>query len=121
MKEQSKASRMCGRYTYVDPDRVAEAMVRDFGVVIESEVPRYNVAPSQIVPIIHADESGKLLAEKMRWGFIPFWDKSEKPKIAPINARSEEAFGNLGVCVSSLYESSPPVAALHRRPQPVER
>jgi hypothetical protein len=28
----------------------------------------------------------------MRWGLVPFWDKSEKPKIAPINARSEDAF-----------------------------
>ena len=84
---------MCGRYTYVDPYRVAEAMRRDFGVVIESEVPRYNVAPSQLVPIIHAAASGTLVAERMRWGLVPFWDQSEKPKIAPINARSEEAFG----------------------------
>jgi putative SOS response-associated peptidase YedK len=27
----------------------------------------------------------------MRWGLVPFWDKSEQPKFAPINARSEEA------------------------------
>jgi putative SOS response-associated peptidase YedK len=29
----------------------------------------------------------------MRWGLVPFWDKSEKPKFAPINARSEEIIG----------------------------
>ena len=27
----------------------------------------------------------------MRWGLIPYWEKSDKPKIAPINAKSEEA------------------------------
>jgi putative SOS response-associated peptidase YedK len=83
---------MCGRYTMVDPYKVREAMLRDFGVVIPSELPRYNVAPSQLVPIIRSDDSGGLAAENMRWGLIPFWDKSEKPKIAPINARSEDAF-----------------------------
>jgi putative SOS response-associated peptidase YedK len=68
-------------------------MLRDLGVVITSELPRYNVAPGQNVPIIRAEESGKLAAEEMRWGLIPFWDPSATPRIAPINARSEEAFG----------------------------
>jgi putative SOS response-associated peptidase YedK len=84
---------MCGRYTYTDPARVAEAMLRDLGVEMTSEIPRYNVAPGQVVPIIRAAESGKLVAEPMRWGLIPWWDEAEKPRIAPINARSEEAFG----------------------------
>jgi putative SOS response-associated peptidase YedK len=83
---------MCGRYALVDPARVAEAMLRDFGVVIPSELPRYNVGPTQLVPIIRSDETGRLVSEQMKWGLVPFWDKSEKPKIAPINARSEEAF-----------------------------
>ena len=29
----------------------------------------------------------------MRWGLVPAWDHSEKPKFAPINARSEEVLG----------------------------
>ena len=84
---------MCGRYTLTDPNAVAEAMLREFGVVILSELPRYNVAPSQLVPIIRSEASGQLAATPMRWGLVPFWDKSAKPKIAPINARSEEAIG----------------------------
>jgi putative SOS response-associated peptidase YedK len=36
------------------------------------------------------DEAGKPIAQSMRWGLVPFWEKSEKPKIAPINAKSEE-------------------------------
>jgi len=84
---------MCGRYTLADPNRVAEQMLRDFGVIIAAEAPRYNVAPSQVVPIIHANERGELVSQEMRWGLVPFWDTAEKPKIAPINVRSEEAFG----------------------------
>ena len=83
---------MCGRYTYANPYAVRELMLRELGVVIESEAPRYNIAPFQAVPIILSEESGRLVAQEMRWGLVPFWDKSEKPKIAPINARSEEAF-----------------------------
>lgn len=29
---------------------------------------------------------------QMKWGFVPYWENSAKPAIAPINARSEEAF-----------------------------
>jgi putative SOS response-associated peptidase YedK len=84
---------MCGRYTYVDPYRVAEAMKRDFGVVIESEIPRYNVAPSQMIPVIRGETTGGFAVARMKWGLVPFWEKSPKPKLTPINARSEEAFG----------------------------
>ena len=80
---------MCDRYTSTDPDRVAEAMLRDFGVVLQTEVPRYNIGPAQMVPIIRSDESDRPAGEQIKWGLVPFWDKSEKPKIAPINARSE--------------------------------
>jgi putative SOS response-associated peptidase YedK len=83
---------MCGRYTLTDPKAVAEAMLRDFGVIIDSGLARYNVAPSQLVPIIRGGESGRMTAVQMRWGMVPNWDKSPKPKITPINVRSEEAF-----------------------------
>jgi len=84
---------MCGRYTYTDPARIREMMLRDYGFVIESEVAaRYNVAPSQTHPVIVRGADGKPQVSSMRWGLVPFWDKSAKPKIAPINARSEEVF-----------------------------
>ena len=82
-------------YTLVDPKRIAETMTRDYGFDVHSETAlrqSFNVAPSQLVPIVRADESANCSVSLMRWGLIPFWDKSEKPKIAPINARSEEAF-----------------------------
>ena len=46
---------------------------------------RYNVAPSQDVPIVKA---GRKLAV-VRWGLIPFWAKDEKISYRTINARAE--------------------------------
>ena len=53
---------------------------------------RYNIAPSQELPVVINDDGGRAKVATMRWGLVPFWDKSEKPKIAPINAWSEDAF-----------------------------
>lgn len=53
---------------------------------------RWNIAPSQQVTVLHA-EGDRVEGQGMRWGFVPPWDRSEKPRLAPINARSEEAFG----------------------------
>lgn len=80
---------MCGRCTVHDAARAAETY-KAAGQVIEEIGARYNVAPSQRLPVIRSGESG-WQGEAMRWGLVPFWDKSEKPKIAPINARAEEA------------------------------
>lgn len=49
--------------------------------------PRWNIAPSQSVPIIRLHGGTGELA-LVRWGLIPSWTK-EKPTIAPINARAE--------------------------------
>ena len=66
-------------------------MIHDeFAVELPEVPPSFNVAPSQRMPVVTWDESGPG-ARLMRWGLIPFWDRSEKPKIMPINARSEDA------------------------------
>jgi putative SOS response-associated peptidase YedK len=50
-------------------------------------IPRFNVAPSQQVPIVRLrDGKGELAF--VRWGLIPYWSK-KKPKIQPINAKAE--------------------------------
>lgn len=63
-----------------------------FETEYEFETPRYNVSPSQLVPVVSLTSEGAAKVSAMRWGLVPYWEKSEKPKIAPINARSEEAF-----------------------------
>ncbi len=81
---------MCGRYTLTTD---AQALVDVFEIerllFDPSELrPRYNIAPSQAVPIVRWTESGRelLLA---RWGLVPHWSKEAKPKYSTINARAE--------------------------------
>jgi len=50
--------------------------------------PRYNIAPSQQVPIIRDTESGREMV-MAKWGLIPHWSKEAKTKYSTINARIE--------------------------------
>jgi len=51
---------------------------------------RWNLAPTQSIPIIHHDtEAGHRVAPLMRWGLIPFWAKDAKIGYTTINARSD--------------------------------
>ena len=83
---------MCGRYLVQNPAALRELARRLFGDNLPDFSPHYNVAPSQTVPVIATDEDGAVRAATMKWGLVPFWDKAEKPRLAPINAKSEEAF-----------------------------
>jgi len=70
---------MCGRYTQT---AAFDGLALRFGITVE-EVPdedmtsRYNVAPSQLVPIIVAGHGGRRLV-MARWGFHPGWMKARK-------------------------------------------
>jgi len=80
---------MCGRYTFQHVEALNRLIESLTGQTLEKLVARYNVAPSQDNPVVAAAED-RPNARRMRWGLVPFWDQSAKPKIAPINARSEE-------------------------------
>lgn len=86
---------MCGRYNLI-PDAEAWADVgailsTDIQAALQSMTPRYNVAPTQTVPIIVAGEDGKSVMLEARWGFIPhYWNKPTPPPMTT-NARSETA------------------------------
>lgn len=82
---------MCGRYRLKDTDELTERLRLVFKIPRWVTGPRYNVAPSQEVDVIVRAEDGTYQLRRMRWGFVPFWEKAAKPRIAPINARSEEA------------------------------
>ncbi len=64
--------------------------------------PRYNIAPSQDVPVVikesETGEGRELRA--MRWGLIPSWAKSPQMKFNTINARAE------GVESSPVYRDA---------------
>lgn len=49
--------------------------------------PRYNIAPTQMAPVIV--NLGEAVLKDMRWGLIPFWAKEEEIGSRMINARAE--------------------------------
>lgn len=83
---------MCGRYQIDEDPRVwLKADLPGFHSRLAADWrPRYNVAPSQQVPVVRAGaEAAELVM--MRWGFVPHFVKEETPKIQPINAKAETA------------------------------
>ena len=82
---------MCGRYRLSRRKQIIE---EHFDSVSGEEVwiPRYNVAPTQPVPVIrqHPKEPFRQLS-LMRWGLIPSWAKDSSVAASMINARSETA------------------------------
>lgn len=76
---------MCGRYALKNPEALKDAF--DLKVMPDL-VPRYNIAPSQDVPIIRFSPAGRLL-DLAHWGLIPFWAKDPKSGYSTINARAE--------------------------------
>jgi putative SOS response-associated peptidase YedK len=86
---------MCGRYRIKDTDELTAHLRQTFGIpdwVVDRT--RYNIAPSQELPVVARDDEGKLTLATMRWGFVPFWERSEKLKLAPINAQAEKVATN---------------------------
>lgn len=79
---------MCGRYALILPPEAIRQLFRFFGPVWNGATPnwppRYNVAPTQLVPVLRAPNELALL----KWGLIPAWSK-ELPSAPLINARGE--------------------------------
>lgn len=77
---------MCGRFAlYSDPFTLARRFEADAPPELS---PRYNVAPSQNIPIVR-DEGEKRRFALARWGLIPHWAKDMKIGYSTINARAE--------------------------------
>lgn len=68
-------------------------MGEHFGIRIADNFPaRYNIAPSQPVPVIRRGRGGAPTFGLVRWGFVPGWDrKGTFLKKAMVNIRSETA------------------------------
>lgn len=80
---------MCGRFTVTVSASVL-ASVFDLDLPLQFE-PRYNVAPTQVVPVIRTGRSGRREWAPCRWGLIPAWAKDPAIGNRMINARSETA------------------------------
>jgi putative SOS response-associated peptidase YedK len=80
---------MCGRYSITTPVEALARLFR-FGGPLPNLPPRYNVAPTQQVPIVRtAPANGERELLQVRWGLIPFWAKDAKIGYSLINARAE--------------------------------
>jgi putative SOS response-associated peptidase YedK len=78
---------MCGRYG-VEQEYVQLALRYQAVVKAIDPGPRYNIAPTQQVPVIVAHEGERILTEH-RWGLVPFWAKDLSVGAKMINARAE--------------------------------
>jgi putative SOS response-associated peptidase YedK len=67
---------MCGRYTAA---KDFNELIKMVGVVMARVAffaPRYNIAPTQMAPVIFHDNNQPAV-KLMRWGLIPSWAKDE--------------------------------------------
>lgn len=81
---------MCGRYALAaDPDELLAAYGVERDAAAPPPVPRYNIAPTQEVPIIVA-ENGVRRLRLVRWGLVPAaWSAPDERRAPLINARAE--------------------------------
>ncbi len=79
---------MCGRFALVVS---RDELEKIFGLRMDEEFnPRYNIAPSQIVPVItYLEKDQKKKMSCMKWGLVPSWAKDPTIGDRMINARSE--------------------------------
>jgi putative SOS response-associated peptidase YedK len=81
---------MCGRYRLSRRKQLVEEYFESAGE--DDWVPRYNVTPTQPVPIIRQNpKEPRRELSLVRWGLIPWWAKDSSGAAAMINARSETA------------------------------
>jgi len=79
---------MCGRYviTLTWAELVALVRATETGTAL-NDLPRFNIAPTQQVPILRAGGKGRLLTSA-RWGLVPGWAREDLGGKL-INARGE--------------------------------
>ncbi|MBL8835036.1 MAG: SOS response-associated peptidase [Alphaproteobacteria bacterium] len=78
---------MCGRYLITTPVEGLRA-VFGFRNPAPNLPPRYNVAPTQRVPVIRR-AAGARAIDLLRWGLVPSWAKDLSVGSRMINARGE--------------------------------
>src|SRR3954467_5600994 len=79
---------MCGRYTVRSIQPIAEL----FGIALPPEFqPRFNIAPTQDVPVVRAAEGAGRRADLLHWGLVPRWAADPSVGNRMINARAETA------------------------------
>jgi putative SOS response-associated peptidase YedK len=82
---------VCGRYQLSR----RKQLVEEYFDSVSGEddwTPRYNIAPTQSVPVIRQNpKEPRRELSLARWGLIPSWAKDQSVAAQMINARSETA------------------------------
>jgi putative SOS response-associated peptidase YedK len=85
---------MCGRYDNLIAREAYRRLFKAGRLPKSNFPPRYNIAPTDPVPIVRIDpRDGERELAMARWGLVPWWSK-EMPKIPHINARAETVHTN---------------------------
>jgi len=86
--ESNYISFMCGCFTFTIVEAEAKKRFK-IQTFLADHKPRYNIAPTQNIPVIVYDQDGNRVLTAMKWGLIPSW--ADDPKIGNrmINARAE--------------------------------
>jgi len=81
---------MCGRYAvYAETEELIAAFAVQRDAATPHLEPRYNVAPTQDVPIVVAERGARRL-RLVRWGLVPSqWSAPDERRAPLINARAE--------------------------------
>lgn len=83
---------MTSRYNFFDDPSIHELLAA-FSVDIGTLPERYNLAPTDQVPVIHCCE-GKRLISDMRWWLVPHWCREPSTDYPMFNARCEKLEGS---------------------------
>lgn len=79
---------MCGRFGQkATPAELAAAFEAEWRCP-EPRLPRFNIAPTQAVPVLLQD-GGRRVLDMLRWGLIPSWARDPAIGNKMINARAE--------------------------------
>lgn len=78
---------VCGRYfLHSTAGRLSSLFGEMQMPVLEA---RYNIAPTQPVPVVRQNPAGRREMTLLRWGLIPSWSKGPDSRFSMINARAE--------------------------------
>lgn len=80
---------MCGRFTLTATSATLQAL---FGYQNQPTLaPRWNVAPTQPVPVVRPSADGGRELVMLRWGLVPHRARHDAPARVIVNARAETA------------------------------
>ena len=79
---------MCGRVVQKgEPEELREII--DPKRIFSPITPRYNIAPSQLVPLVRIGPDNEPELRALKWGLVPHWATPDKKITPQINARAE--------------------------------